>query len=69
MFVNSIAGSLSKIGHALENNVFQPLKLSKNHFHKKFAPKLLFLIEKKKDSDKNKKIHFENQILAKDLAF
>ena len=37
---------------------------------KKSTPKLLFLIEKKKDSDGwDKKIHFENQILAKDIAF
>ena len=32
----------------LENKVYQKLKLSKHKFNKKCAPKLLFLIEKKK---------------------
>ena len=37
----------------LENKVLQKLKLSKNYFNKKYAPKLVLLIENKiqKDSD------------------
>ena len=41
-----------KLSKILENKVFEKSKVSKNDFKKKFALKLLFLIEKnKKDSD------------------
>ena len=35
-----------KLGVILENKVFQNLKLSKNNFNKKCAPKFLFFNEK-----------------------
>ena len=48
-----INGELSKIGHHFSNKKFQRLILSKNVNNKKFAPKLVFFLEKKieKDSD------------------
>ena len=39
--------SWSKTGHDFSNKVVQKLKLSKNSFNKKCAPKLVLFIEKK----------------------
>ena len=46
-FVNRSADSSSKIGHGFSNKVAQKLKLSKNYFYKKCAPKQVFFNEKK----------------------
>ena len=50
-FVSPSTDSLSKIGHHLSNKVVLKLKLAKNAFYKKGAPKLIFFNEKKKWKD------------------
>ena len=52
-FVSPSADSLSKIGRQFSNKAVLKLKLAKNAFYKKGAPKLIFFNEKKnqKDSD------------------
>ena len=52
-FVSPSADSSSKIGHHFSNKAVLKLKLAKNAFYKKGAPKLIFFNEKKnqKDSD------------------
>ena len=44
--MNPSADSSSKIGHDFSNKVVQKLKLSKNNFNKKCAPKQVLFIEK-----------------------
>ena len=46
-FLNPSYDSSSKIRHDFSNTVVQKLKLTKNNFNKKRAPKLLLFIEKK----------------------
>ena len=54
-----------KSGMILPFEVVLKLKLPKNHFNKKFAPKILFLNEKKKSERfLTLKIHFEIPISA-----
>jgi hypothetical protein len=48
-FVNPSTDSLPKIGHDFSNKVVQKLKLSRNSFNKRCAPKLVFFIEKKSE--------------------
>jgi hypothetical protein len=50
-FASPSGDSLSKIGHNFSNRVVQKLRLSINYFKKKCAPKQLFLIEKKNQTD------------------
>ena len=50
-FLNPSADSSSKIRHDFSNTVVQKLKLSKNNFNKKRAPKLVLFIEKKIQKD------------------
>ena len=52
-FLNLSADSSSKIWHDFSNTVVQKLKLSMNYFYKKCAPKQLFFIEKKFQTDSN----------------
>ena len=49
-FVNPSAENLSQIGHDFSNNAVQKLKLSKNYFYKKCAPREAFF------KNKNRKI-------------
>ena len=44
-FVNQSSDSSSKIGHEFSNKVVKKLKLAKNAFYKKGAPKLIFFNE------------------------
>ncbi len=46
-FVSPSSDSSSKIGRDFSNKVVQKLKLAKNAFYKKSAPKLIFFNEKK----------------------
>ena len=46
IFANPWSWASSKIGHDFINKWVLKLKLPKNHFDKKCAPKLLFFIEK-----------------------
>ena len=47
IFVSPSADSLSKIGHHFSNKAVLKLKLAKNAFYIKGAPKLIFFNEKK----------------------
>ena len=52
-FVNPSADTLSKIGYDFSNKVVQKLRLSKNYFYKKCAPKRVFFNGKEIQKDSN----------------
>ena len=67
-FLSPSADSSSKIGRHFSNKAVLKLKLAKNAFYKKRAPKQLFFNEKKNSKRfgqfLTQKIHFESPKLA-----
>ena len=67
-FMTPFTDSSSKIGHDFSNKGVQKLKLSKNHFYKKCAPKQVFFNEKK--NSQNTVVSFEySWCFVKNLTF